>query len=234
MKASWTFLTLIVLASAPAAQAVDRPASGFREVSFETADGARIYANLYGGGDHAVVLAHGAVFNKESWDALARELAAGGLRVLAIDFRGYGKSTDGRKSGALHLDVLGAVAYLKAAGATRVSLAGGSMGGGAVGDAAAMSKPGDIDRLVLLAAAPVEKPEQLIGRKLFIVSEGDGVADSVRDQFRRAKEPKKLVVLPGDAHAQHIFRTSQSRALTSAIIDWLHETSQGLLPLISP
>jgi len=108
-----TLATLALLAGGLTVSASEGKAPGFREISFETADGARIFANLYEGGDHAVVLAHGAVFNKESWDPLAQELSAGGLRVLAIDFRGYGKSTDGRESGALHLDVLGAIKYLR-------------------------------------------------------------------------------------------------------------------------
>lgn len=223
MKSLGALSAFALLAFAVTASAVDGQPSGFREVSFETADGAKIFANLYEGGDHAVVLAHGAVFNKESWAALAQQLSVAGQRVLAIDFRGYGKSTEGRESGALHLDVLGAVKYLKAAGAKRISLLGGSMGGGAVGEAATKLKPGEIDGLILLAAAPVGNPEQLQGRKLFIVSEGDESAAEVRDQFQRATEPKKLVVLPGDAHAQHIFKTSQSKALTSTIINWLHE-----------
>ncbi len=218
-----TLTTLALLSGGMAVSASDGKAAGFREVSFEAADGAKIFANLYEGGDHAVVLAHGAVFNKESWAPLAQELSAVGLRVLAIDFRGYGKSTDGRESGALHLDVLGAIKYLKAAGAKRISLVGGSMGGGAAGEAATKVKSGEIDGLILLAAAPVGNPEKLQGRKLFIVSEGDGSVTDVRDQFQRAKEPKKLVVLPGDAHAQHIFKTSQSKSLTSAILNWLHE-----------
>ena len=64
----------------------------FEEVSFETSDGGRIVANVYGEGEHAVVLAHGAVFDKESWDGLAGRLAKEGMRAIAIDFRGYGKS----------------------------------------------------------------------------------------------------------------------------------------------
>ncbi|MCY3730875.1 MAG: alpha/beta hydrolase, partial [Rhodospirillaceae bacterium] len=71
----------------------------FREVSFPTSDGGVIFANLYGEGAHAVLLAHGAVFEKQSWDAVARQLAAAGYRVLAIDFRGYGKSRAGRARG---------------------------------------------------------------------------------------------------------------------------------------
>lgn len=101
------------------------------EVSFRTADNGKIFANLYGQGDHAVVFAHGAVFNKESWDSLARELSAKGYRVLALDFRGYGKSVAGRKERVLCEDLLAAVRYLRREDAKKVSVVGGSMGGGA-------------------------------------------------------------------------------------------------------
>ena len=41
------------------------------------------------------MLAHGAIFNKESWAKQAQLLAKEGFAVLAIDFRGYGKSQAG-------------------------------------------------------------------------------------------------------------------------------------------
>lgn len=192
-----------------------------REVSFTTEDNAQIYGNLYGEGEHAVVLAHGAVFNKESWDPLAKRLAGEGLQVLAIDFRGYGKSKAGSAERALFHDVLGAVRYLQSEGARRVSVVGGSMGGGAAAQAAAESKPGEIDHLILLAAVPIAAPEKIKGDKLFVVSSGDGLKSRVQEQFNRAPDPKKLVVLEGSAHAQHIFKTNQSQALTKLVIDWL-------------
>ncbi len=196
---------------------------GFEGISFETSDDARIHGDLYPGGDHAVVLAHGGVFNKESWKPLAMKLSSSGLTVLAIDFRGYGRSTEGSDEGALHLDVLGAIQFLKGSGARRVSLVGASMGGGAVGEAVTMIAPGEIDRVVLLAATGIEAPEKMSGNKLFVVSAGDASVEDVRDQFNRAPEPKKLVVLPGDAHAQHIFKTQQANLLTETITQWLHE-----------
>ena len=216
------FLAALLPGSAPAAEP-------FQEVSFPSSDGLRIYANLYGEGDHGVVLAHGAIFNKESWDPLARRLAAAGLRVLAIDFRGYGRSgkpsrktsRKAKQTGSLHFDVLGAIEYLRESGASRISVLGGSMGGGAAATAVAATKPGEIDGLILLAHAPTPAPERLKGRKLFIISEGDRGLARVREQFNRAPGPKKLVVLPGSAHAQHIFKTGQAEKLTSLILDWL-------------
>src|SRR5690242_9434768 len=85
-------------------------AAAQKTVSFSTEDGGLIFADVYGEGDRAVVLAHGGRFNKESWEKQARILAAAGFRVLALDFRGYGKSKgpgDSQPMDApLHLDVL--------------------------------------------------------------------------------------------------------------------------------
>jgi pimeloyl-ACP methyl ester carboxylesterase len=191
------------------------------EVSFATSDGGRVYALLYGDGDHAVVLAHGAVFDKESWSEQAKLLQARGFRVLAIDFRGYGKSQAGSQAEALHLDVLAAARYLRDQGAKRVSVVGGSMGGRAAAQAAVEANEGEIDRLILLAHAPIRRPQEIKGAKLFIVTQGDRLSQAVREQYEAAPQPKKLVVLDGNAHAQHIFRSPQADELTRQIVDWL-------------
>jgi len=201
-------------------QSVDNDSSAFETISFETADGGEIVGNLYGGGEHAVVLAQGAVFNKESWHDLASRLAAAGYTALPIDFRGYGRSRAGRARGALYEDVLGAMRYLKSHGAAQVSVIGGSMGGGAAAEAAARVAPGDIANVILLAAVASASPERMQGRKLFIVSRGDGLRRTVERQFEAAPEPKALTILDGSAHAQHIFRTDQSDELTEAILGW--------------
>jgi dienelactone hydrolase len=203
------------------AQAPRADPGKFHEISFQTSDGGLIFGNLYGEGAHAVVLAHGAAFNKESWDELATRLSDEGYRVLAIDFRGYGKSTTGRRRGALYEDILGAIRYLREQGATQVSVIGASMGGGAAGDAAARARPGEIDRLILLAAVAAESPERMQGKKLFIVSREDGIRPTVERQFNAAAEPKELKILEGSAHAQHIFRTARAGELTEAILSWL-------------
>ena len=189
----------------------------FREVSFETSDSGRVFANVYGEGEHGVVLAHGAVFDKESWSEQATQLANDGFRVLAIDFRGYGKSRAGSNRGDLHLDVLAAVKYLRENGVKRVSVVGGSMGGGAAARASAQSSKGDIDDLILLAHAPIDTPQELKGRKLFIVSKGDGLVSAIRKQHAAAPEPKELVVMKGAAHAQHIFKTELGEVLMNHI-----------------
>ena len=190
-----------------------------REVSFATADGGRVFGNLYDKGDHAVVLAHGAVFDKESWQPLADVLAESGLTVLAIDFRGYGKSEPGSRPKALKQDVLAAVRYLHQAGSETVSVIGGSMGGTAAARAAMEAAPGEIDRLILLAPGPLERAAEIkAAHTLFVVANGDRLLPAVEQSYAKAPEPKRLEILEGDVHAQHIFKTEQGARLTGILL----------------
>jgi len=205
-------------------------AAAQKTVSFPTEDGGVIFADVYGHGDKAVVLAHGGQFNKESWAKQARTLEAAGFRVLAIDFRGYGKSKGPGDSDAmdapLHLDVLAAVRYLRNAGAKSVSIVGGSMGGGAAGDASIASRPGEIDRIVMLGAAPNGSGDKLKSPSLFIVARDDASDDGprlpgIRKQYEKAPEPKKLIVVDGAAHAQFLFQTDQGERVMQEILRFL-------------
>jgi pimeloyl-ACP methyl ester carboxylesterase len=199
-------------------------------VSFPTEDGGTVYADVYGKGENGVVLAHGGRFNKESWQKQARILEAAGYRVLAFDFRGYGKSRgpgDSDPLGApLHLDVLAAVRYLRHTGAKSVSVIGGSMGGSAAGDASIAARPGEIDRLVFLGAAPNGPADKLKSPALFIVARNDTSGDGprlpgIKVQFDRAPQPKKLIVLEGSAHAQYLFETDQADRVMREILRFL-------------
>lgn len=229
-RASASFL-LFVAASARITIAASTLPQAREPVSFPTSDGGFVYADAYGKGDRAVVLAHGGRFNKESWEKQAHVLAAAGFRALAIDFRGYGKSRgpgQGDPMGApLHLDILAAVRYLHGKGAKSVSVVGASMGGGAAAYAAMEAKPGEIDRLVLLAADVEGAPEKLQGRKLFILARDDlGPGDrprlpKIRADYEKAPEPKEMVILDGTAHAQLIFDTDQGARLMSEILRFL-------------
>jgi dienelactone hydrolase len=200
------------------------------QISFPTQDGGLIYANLYGTGDRAVVLAHGGRFTKESWEKQAQVLVEAGFRVLAIDFRGRGKSRGGAGSNpnddGARFDVLAAVRYLRQNGAKTVSVVGASYGGWAAADAAVEAKPGEIDRLVLLAHSPIAKPEQIKGRKLFILCHDDANdaglrLPRIREQYEKSPDPKELVILEGSAHAQFIFETDQGERLMAEILRFL-------------
>ena len=202
-------------------------------VSFPTSDGGVVFADLYGTGEKGLVLAHGGRFNKESWSGQAPQFVAAGFRVLAIDFRGYGKSHgpgDADPLGApLDLDVLAAVRYLRQTGAKSVSIVGGSMGGGAAGAASIASQPGEgrlIDRLVMLGSAPYGPAEKLTSASLWIVARDDSSGDGprlpgIRAQYEKAPEPKKLIVLDGSAHAQYLFQTDQGGRVMDEILRFL-------------
>jgi pimeloyl-ACP methyl ester carboxylesterase len=199
-------------------------------VSFATEDGGLVYADVYGAGERAVLLAHGGRWNKESWAKQAPVLVKAGFEVMAIDFRGRGKSNGPggmqASDAQLEMDLVAAVRYLHAHGTKSVSIVGSSMGGAAAGDASIESKPGEIDRIVMLGAAPNLPAEKLKSPALFIVARDDVSGDGprlpgIRAQFEKAPEPKKLVVLEGSAHAQALFDTEQSKRVMGEILGWL-------------
>ena len=196
-----------------------------KDVVFPAPDGGVVHALESGSGVRGVVLAHGLRFNKESWAKQADVLASAGFRVVAIDFRGYGKSRGGSELGnaqeAMHLDILAAVAYLHGSGAKAVAVVGGSMGARAAANAIVKGPAGEIDRLVLLAPPPIQEPQRITGPKLFAVSEGDPLAPSVREQFGRAPDPKQLLMLGGSAHAQFLFETEEGERLMAEIVRFL-------------
>src|SRR4051812_26002778 len=101
-------------------------------VTFPASDGGTVCAELYGKGGNAVVLAHGGRFDKESWRPQAKEIASKGFHVLALDFRGtgcsHGPGQEDFFSAPFYKDVLAAVRYLRAHGAKKVSVVGGSYG----------------------------------------------------------------------------------------------------------
>jgi pimeloyl-ACP methyl ester carboxylesterase len=205
-----------------------------KHVSFTTDDSGVIYADLYGNGQRGVVLAHGGRFTKESWQPQAESLVRAGFRVLAFDFRGFGESYGpGDKemyTAPMHLDVLAAVRYLRKSGAKTVSVIGGSFGGSAAADASIASEPGEIDRLILLAAAGSGSAERIKSPLLVIVARDDASGDGprlphIRAWFDKAPEPKKLIVVDGFAHAQFLFQTEQGDRVMKEVLRFLTATN---------
>ena len=196
-------------------------------LSFPAGDGVPVTGEAHGAGSRGVVLVPGGHGVGETWEVQAARLAAAGFRVLAMDYRGRGRA-DGTApdDGKTHLDVIGAVQWLRTQGAERVAVVGASWGGWAAGTAA-VAAPGLIDRLVLLAHSPFDHPERLGGRKLFVVAEDDrdGAGrprlEAIRAQHDRAPPPKDLVVLEGAAHAQFLFLTRQGERLYAEMLRFL-------------
>lgn len=231
-----TPFVILFICAAPA-QWVSRPSSatvfpGIQHVTLATEDGGVLYADIYGKGDGGVVLAHGGRFRKESWKPQAETLARAGFRVLAFDFRGFGKSHGPGDSdmftAPMHLDVLAAVCYLRNNGARTVSVIGASFGGGAAADASVASQPGEIERLVLLAGTGSLPPERIKSSVLQIVARDDANDEGprlprIRAWFDKAPEPKRMIVLAGSAHAQFLFQTDQANRVMKEILRFLRD-----------
>ncbi|MGH7696834.1 MAG: hypothetical protein ACRENH_17725, partial [Gemmatimonadaceae bacterium] len=127
------------------------------------------------------------------------------------------------------LDILAAVRHLRLTGARTIAVVAGSAGGGAAAEASLRGKDGEIDRLVLLAPMTIATPEKIAGRKLFITARNDLESDGkprlpeIRDQYTRAPEPKKLIILEGAAHGQLMFNAPEGEQLMRAILEFVRE-----------
>ena len=134
----------------------------------------------------------------------------------------------------LHLDVLAAVRYLRTNGAKTVSIVGGSMGGGAAGDASIASQPGEINRVVFLGASPNGPAGKLKCASLFIVARDDANADGprlprIRAQYEKSPQPKELIILDGSAHAQFLFETDQAERVMREILRFLSASDNPMM-----
>jgi dienelactone hydrolase len=112
--------------------------SSFRDLSArsfwaETNDGARLYMVEAGTGKTTVVLTHGGGASVCETLDFANQLVAAGYRIVAFDFRGWGRSeSPARNRLALGRDLAAAVTHARKTGAEHIFLIGSSMGGAAI------------------------------------------------------------------------------------------------------
>ena len=164
-------------------------------------------AIVWGDGPVGVVLAHGAAFDAASWTPQAEAIAASGATVVAIE-------------DVTEPALVAATEHLRANGATSVTFVGASVGADTVLRIAAR-RPGIADQLILLSANLMidglgDEP------KLFIAGEDEPRAD-VSQQIAdgAAGDRNEVVLVPGDAHAQHVFDSPQSDDVLALILDHL-------------
>jgi pimeloyl-ACP methyl ester carboxylesterase len=195
-------------------------ANSYELVNFDTGDGGKIEASFFhASNSKAVVFAHGAVFNKESWYVLAEAFQRRGISALPLDFRGYGNSTPGTTTKKMY-DILGAISYLKEKGFTDINIVGASMGGAAV-LAALNNNSIPIAKVVLLAPAGGPAITSATTGKLFVVAESESTFSGIMAIFKASTEPKQIKIYPGNTHAQHLFKTDVSEELIELITSFI-------------
>ncbi len=163
-----------------------------------------------GGRRQGVVLAHGAAYDADSWEDQGRTLEENGVLALAVE--------DTRSR-----NLRSAVEYLKEEYDVRdVVLIGASAGAGQVLQVA-REAPEEISQIILLSGTG-EVSDLGEYPKLFVASEGEGIAEEVRRMAGRAPgNQNEALILSGDAHAQAIFQTGEGDRLMQTIAERLKE-----------
>ncbi len=168
------------------------------------------WAIVWGEGDRGVVLSHGAAYDAASWESQGQALEENGMVALAVE---------DVSPGSLRF----AIDYLKEEyNVESVALIGASAGAGPVLEVAE-EDPEEVSQIMLLSGTGGvsglgEYP------KLFVASEGEGIAEEARRMAEEAPgDQNEALILPGDAHAQAIFQTQQGERLTQDILERLEE-----------
>ena len=151
---------------------------------------------------------------------LGRRLVDENIASLELDYRRPARLAD------CVLDVLLGIDYLATQGKTRVVLVGHSFGGAVVITAGTQSE--DVIAVAAISSqlAGTDLADRIGPRPLLLVH---GLADEVlpdrcsRDIFRRAKEPKRLILYPGCLHGLDQCRDE----LDTDLLGWIRETAAG-------
>jgi dienelactone hydrolase len=198
-----------------------------RPLWLRTSDAVRLYAVEAGRGPVAAVLAHGGRSDLCEEIPYAQTLVAAGLRVLAFDFRGNGRSGDSATHPlALGSDLAAAVSRAAADGAGHVFVIGSSMGGAAaVQNGAGLPVAGivSLSGTRLWPGFGVDRPgpSALHVPFLYVGSRNDRRAPlkEALGVFRAvASKDKRTVFYPGVLHGWELVQTSSHAAATRAII----------------
>lgn len=153
------------------------------------------------------MLAHGAAFDAASWEDQAVLIAERDATVVAVE--------DISPAG-----IAAAVDHLRDRGVRDVALVGGSAGADAILQLAS-EQPDLPDQLVLLSPNGL-RPGLGDEPKLFIASEEDPLVDIARELAETSPgSDNEVLIVPGSAHAQHVFATDQATQVTQVILDRL-------------
>lgn len=156
----------------------------------------------------AVVLVPQSGLKADSWKVLALQLKSRELTSLALN------STSEEDIGA-------AVQYLLAKGVKHISLMGGSIGGASVLRVLNKNKFPQVNRAIFLGTGAGDASNSKDVDKLFIVAKHDAFASETHVSHRRASEPKRLIIFPGNLHGQALFDSPHKEELEKVVINFL-------------
>lgn len=217
------------------------------EVEFETEDGLSLGAWFVPGSrDTAVLVFNGNAGHRAHRAPLAEALSNEGFSVLLLDYRGYGGNPGSPSEAGLASDARAARAWLEARpDVDRIAYFGESLGGAvAVGLAMEEAPEALILRSPFTSLADVGRvhypylPVRLllwdryqaidgVGElevpTLVIAGERDGIVpvEQSRAVYEAAREPKRLVVIPGADHNDHDLLAGER--LVEEIVAFLEE-----------
>jgi hypothetical protein len=151
---------------------------------------------------------------------LGADLAANGTAMLRLDFRlrtAPGSLPEGV------FDVQAGLAFLRGEGIARIGLVGHSFGGAVV--IAAAVEAADVVSVATLATqtAGAQRVAELAPRPLLLIHGLDDIRlspDCSRLLYQRAREPKRLELLPG---ARHSLRQSREQ-VRRLLLEWFAVT----------
>jgi len=218
-------------------------------VSLTTSDGVAIAADHWpADGALGYVVAHGFTGSGRTarMRRIAGQLAGTGAAVLALDFRGHGRSGGHSTLGDLEVhDVAAAVAFLRAAGHARIALIGWSMGGSVVLRYAGLG--GDADAVVSISSpghwwergtAPMRlvhwAAETRVGRLVTRLATGTRLRNFGWLQLPEspievvaAIAPRPLLIVHGDADRYFPLRHAEALAAAASDAVFWRESGMG-------
>ena len=222
-------LSMAVIGCGGAPTQIPIPHETSKPVSFITQDSLEIRGHLFGEGEAGVVLAHMFPADQTSWWEFAQTLADEGYMAMAFDFRGYRDSGSDKEIELIDQDVVAALEFLTAQGASAVFLAGVSMGGTASLKVAAQ-RGNDVAGVVALSA-PIEfegisvKGQRVQVPVLLMAAEGDrSAARNVNKMFDDVivTDLAERVVFEGvHDHGTDLLKGNSGTAAKSRIIRFL-------------
>ncbi len=191
-------------------------------------DGGKLTGTRFGTGTRIVLLLHGRNFDQTSWHDVAEELAEDGLTAIAVDFRGYGKSSELPPGETHGRDAARAVQGLRRDGAGDVCLLGGSMGGAAALEAVALqgAQASRVATLSPAVDADEVAPHMPQVPTLLLASRDEPYVDAATFQAL-SPHPVEIHLYPGDAHNQALLRGPHGADVRARLRQFLTADLEG-------